>query len=227
MTDYCKLIISMLSDNDISIEEFSVLWTLERLGNNPFAVLTSIVLSQNTSDKNTIRALKNLIDRGVLSPEKLLMLSQKDLSDLIRVVGQQSKRTRTLIALSHFFVSNPNFVDEVCKNIETARSTLLNIWGIGEKTVDVFLLAFCKTNNVFPVDRHIMRITSRLLGMKLSYKEASKYWIECSSKNGINDLIRLHIYLINFGRRICKPSKPLCEKCPFSYHCVYNKSNAR
>lgn len=223
MDDICEVTRAFLENFRPNASEFSVLWASENLGKDPFLILVSVVLSQNTSDINSIRALKNLLEKGVTSPDKLLSLDEGELIQAVKIAGQYRSRVRSLRALAAFFLSNPEAARGLCLDVEASRKELMKVWGIGEKTVDVFLSIYCETSEVFPVDRHIMRITSRLLGRKVGYKEASSFWLRCGSDKSLKGSYALHAFLIDLGRRVCRPRNPLCGRCVFSQYCSYGK----
>ena len=94
--------------------------------------------------------------------------------------------------------------------------SLVKFKGVGRKTANLVLSrGFNKP--AICVDVHVHRIFNRLGYVKtknpeetefaLREKLPKKYWID------INTLI------VTFGQNICKPQKPLCEKCPISKYC--------
>lgn len=221
MRGLCEALPGLISSFLPKDDEYSVIWALRNFGGDPFVLLVSIVLSQNTSDSNAIRALRNLLERGLTSPQRVLSSSDEELVDAVRVAGQYSSRVKTLRELARFFVSNPGFVVSICRDVGKTREALLGIRGVGEKTADVFLSVYCEASSVFPVDRHIMRITSRVLGRKVSYREASDFWLSCARSVGLPSVYKLHVFLIDMGRRLCRPRDPHCPSCPFRNHCSY------
>lgn len=203
---------------------FSALWARERLGENPFAVLASIVLSQNTSDANAIKAFESLSSSGLLSPEAIAEADTGYLAELVKPAGQQTLRARALKSLANAFLTELGGTALLCRDCEATRERLLRVWGIGKKTADVFLSFYCGCRTVFPVDRHIARITERLTGMrKLTYDTISAFWLECLREAGIGDPYRLHIALIEVGRKVCRPKTPLCWRCVFRERCLTAK----
>jgi endonuclease-3 len=90
--------------------------------------------------------------------------------------------------------------------------------GVGRKTANlVLVLGFDKYGVC--VDTHVHRISNRWKYVStktpeetefaLRKKLPKRYWKE------YNDI------LVTFGQNICKPVKPLCEKCPITEHCSY------
>jgi len=202
--------------------KYSALWAEKNLGRDAFSLLVAIVLSQNTSDVNALKALRNLASAGLLSPLAIRSASEEAIADLVSPAGQKSSRARALKSIADFFIENPQFSETACIDVDGARYRLLEVWGVGEKTADVFLAVYCGAVKFFPVDRHIMRVTSRLVGKELSYSEASALWSSCAA--GAADPRSLHLYLIDLGRRVCRPRSPLCGSCPLAECCALRKS---
>ncbi|MEM4326947.1 MAG: endonuclease III, partial [Candidatus Diapherotrites archaeon] len=93
---------------------------------------------------------------------------------------------------------------------------LIKLKGVGRKTANIVLThAFGK--NAIAVDTHVHRISNRLGLVKTKTPHQTeeelkkilpkKYW------KIYNDL------LVVWGQNICKPVKPLCEKCAIYKYC--------
>ena len=89
--------------------------------------------------------------------------------------------------------------------------------GVGPKTADI-LLAFVAKHPVIPVDTHVARVTKRL---RIAAKSADYEKVRLSLEALIPQRrrVQLHLSVIEFGRKICKARKPLCQKCPISKVC--------
>lgn len=217
-----KLLISLRKITSIRTEDFVVNWS-KRKNLTPFIILISIVLSQNTSDKNALVALKKLLDKKIVEPQDIASLSLEELEEIIRPAGMYKIRAKTIKNIASFFKDNDE-LEKICfHETSQARNILMSIQGIGVKTAEVFLAAYCK-KSVFPVDRHILRITSRMLGEKVSYTSASEYWKNIFSPNEYHEA---HLRLIDLGRKICRTQKPLCKKCPLKDYCEYYKKHKK
>ncbi|MCY0868658.1 MAG: endonuclease III [Desulfurococcus sp.] len=190
-----------------------------------FEVLVAVVLSQNTSDKNAVKALIRLREAlgGKITPSALLSASLEVVEDSLKPAGMHRRRARVLKELAEYF-SKPGFSEELTSRItregsvEKARELLVKLPGVGYKTADVVLLRFFG-KPVFPVDTHIARITNRL-GFTSSrrYLDISRFWMENTSPSNYLDL---HLYLITHGRRVCRARNPLCSKCVLRDICSY------
>jgi endonuclease-3 len=203
-------------------EEFTVSYVSKT---SLFEFIVAVVLSQNTSDKNAVKALENLRKRlGVINPESVLNVGIEELADLIKPAGIHRERSRILLELAKIFCENmfeAKLIREVEKNdVEASRKILMRLPGVGPKTADVVLLVFFG-KPVFPVDTHIRRITKRLGYVKKdNYYEISNFWASNTSQS---NYMSLHLLLIAHGRRTCRALKPFCETCPINGFCEHGR----
>ncbi len=187
-----------------------------------FEFIIAVLLSQNTSDRNAIRAYRNLKRLlKEISPEEVLEAGFDKIVDAIRVAGMYKYRARVIIELARLF-KDKGFVDRLTmdlevSNVESARKKLLSLPGIGVKTADVVLLMYF-SKPVFPVDTHIKRITYRLgVVSKKDYETIRMFWEKVLDKK---DYLKTHLLLITHGRKTCKARNPLCNKCVLSKWCL-------
>ncbi|RLG84644.1 MAG: endonuclease III [Thermoprotei archaeon] len=192
-----------------------------------FEYIIAVMLSQNTSDRNAIKAYERLRDllNGSIVPEKILQTRFDDIVNAIRPAGMHYQRARRIIELAKLFMNN-DFVNKIINDItnmdvEEARKLLTSLPGIGSKSADVILLMYFG-KPTFPVDTHIMRITKRLgyIG-KYDYENIRRFWMDIIDPR---DYLEIHLLLVTHGRRICKPRNPLCNKCLLSGLCKFNLS---
>ncbi|MEM0479257.1 MAG: endonuclease III [Pyrobaculum sp.] len=188
-----------------------------------FELVVAVVLSQNTSDRNAIRAYRRLRERlGSISPEGVLELSLEELEELIKPAGMYKNRARVLKALAEAFrdgVVNPQRLAEM--DYEEARRFLISLPGVGKKTADVVLLYL--GHPAFPVDTHIARIARRW-GVGERYDEVSNWFRKVVPPH---KYLEVHLKLIQFGRDVCRARGPRCDVCPVGARCPSYKSAGR
>jgi len=189
-----------------------------------FEYIIAVMLSQNTSDRNAIRAYERLRDllKGSIVPEKILQKRFDDIANAIRPAGMHYQRAKRIIELAKLF-RNSEFVNKIVNDIinmdvEEARRLLTSLPGIGVKTADVVLLMYFG-KSTFPVDTHITRITKRLGYLdKYDYESIRRFWMDIINPR---NYLEIHLLLITHGRKICKSRNPLCNKCLLSRLCKY------
>ena len=200
---------------DVNPEEFSVIKAL-RDELSPLAALISIILSQNTSDRNAIKALTNFVSRlgKRFDIDDLRKLSINELEDMIRPSGMYRLKANTILNLVKKGVSNEVLTKE---DPEKLKELLSSIPGIGYKTIDVFLL-MVRDYPTFPIDTHIRRVLTRLgfIRRNESYESIrAKVMKELPSSL----YLKAHLVLIRHGRETCKSRKPKCDSCPIRNIC--------
>jgi len=188
---------------------------------NPFEILVAIILSQNTSDKNSIKALMNLKQRIPISPEGILSLSDEELEALIKPGGLYKEKAKRLKELAKILMEKISLEDILKKPTKEARKILLSLPGIGKKTADVFLAIYGK--DTIGVDTHAARVSKRLgiAPEKGGYETIRSSLMK--TFRGLGNYDTIHKYLIAHGRRWCKAKNPLCDVCPLNDLCKYHK----
>ncbi len=193
--------------------------------NNIFEFLVAIILSQNTSDKNAIRAFNRLRTVCPVTPQSILETQIEILENAIMPAGLYKVRACTLKKLAKIVIEKYDGKLEFINKMDwrQARKVLLNLPGVGEKTADVLLAFLGKP--VFPVDTHIRRLVTRLgLVKRDNYEEISSVLKKIFKPE---EYLMVHLKMISYGRRVCKARKPQCDKCSLNDICHYFKSLAK
>ncbi|MCE4612033.1 MAG: endonuclease III [Desulfurococcales archaeon] len=190
----------------------------ERTDGRPFAVLAAIVLSQNTNDKNSIRAYERLRAMVGLKPEDVVNADFHLLEDAIRPAGLSRQKARTLKELAMKVIEWGGEEYLLREDPNVLREKLLSVPGVGPKTADVFLSLVRKAPGVFAVDTHAARIARRwgLVRDKAGYEETSRALLQFFGEGRSEEAHRL---LIALGRTYCRARNPLCSECPVKDLC--------
>lgn len=188
-----------------------------------FELVVAVVLSQNTSDKNAIRAYLRLRERlGAITPDKVLRLDVGELEELIKPAGMYRNRSRVIRAIAEIFnngLVTPQRLVEM--GFDEARKFLMGLPGVGRKTADVVLVYLGLP--AFPVDTHIARIAKRW-GVGSSYDEISNWFKRAVPPE---KYLEVHLKLIQFGREVCRARNPRCATCPIGSKCPSYRSAGR
>lgn len=201
--------------------DYVVLVALREDG-RPFPVLVAIILSQNTSDKNSIRAYRILRERIGLDPKSIAEAPMDELIEAIRPAGLASQKAATLkgVALKVLELGGEAALDSM--DPSRLREELMKVKGVGPKTVDVFLSAY-RGVGVFAVDTHARRIAVRwgLARPNASYNEVSQALLNFFGGERSEEAHRL---LIALGRLYCRARRPRCGECPLRDVCPYPRA---
>ncbi|MEZ0346637.1 MAG: endonuclease III [Infirmifilum sp.] len=186
---------------------------------NPLKVLVATILSQNTTEKNTFRAISQLESKVGIDPNRLATIDLEELERVIAPAGLQKSKAFAIQAAARVLVEKyGGDINKLLSEGEArVREELGKIKGIGEKTIDVLL-----ANSGFPVvaiDTHVRRVSRRLgLTTSKSYK---------AIRDDLHRVFRpekrleAHLLIIKLGREVCKARAPACVRCPLNDVCKF------
>ena len=184
-------------------------------GETPFEVVIGAILTQNTNWSNVEKAIKNLKTAGKLSPEGIYELSVTELAKLIRPSGFFNVKAKRVKAFINWLFSRyeGNLSKMFARDLQSLRSELLSVKGIGPETADSILL-YAGNMPTFVVDAYTHRIFSRheLIPEESTYDEMKSFFEENLPKD-VQLFNEYHALLVNIGKMFCKPKK-VCEPCP-------------
>ena len=184
-----------------------------------FETLIWTILSQNTSDVNSKRAMERLESRFEITPEVLSQAPTDELIESIRSAGLYRVKAPRIKQISSIILDQfGGDLDSILKRKpEQARSILMEFPGVGYKTADI-MLAFVMGHPTIPVDTHVMTIAKRLgiVRKNAGYEETR---LALEKLVHPKRRVRMHLSLIRFGREICRAPRPLCPKCLVNRTC--------
>jgi endonuclease III len=177
---------------------------------DPFQVLVGTILSQRTRDANTDRASARLFARFP-GPRELAAAAPVTIESLIHSTGYFRTKAR------HIRATSQALLERFDGKVPTDRDLLLSLPGVGPKTANC-VLVFGYGLPAVPVDTHVHRIANRLglvhtktpeqTERELVRKVPPQYWIP------------LNPLLVQHGQNICRPHRPLCDRCPILEYCA-------
>lgn len=182
---------------------------------DPFLVLISCILSLRTKDETTYPATLRMLKLG-RTPEDFASMEEETLSQAIYPVGFYRNKARQIIELSK------ELVEKYDSKVPSEIDELVKFNGVGRKTANLTLAKGFQIPAIC-VDVHVHRISNRLgyvstktpdeTEMELRKKLPKKYWLD------------INTILVTHGQNICKPQRPLCERCCISKYCkTFNSS---
>jgi endonuclease III related protein len=208
-------------------------------GETAFEVCVGAILTQNTAWTNVERALANLKAEQVLEPEKLFLLPESKLAELIRPAGYFNVKARRLRSFLRVLVED--FGGDLKRwfagETSVVRARLLAINGIGPETADSLLL-YAGGRHSFVIDAYTKRIFQRHdwgpKSTRLRSATARRAGPSPKSSAGYDGLKALcesalnqktgaarldywqdyHAQLVMVGKHFCRARAPRCEQCP-------------
>lgn len=191
---------------------------------NPIDALIATILSQNTNDKNSYQAYKNLKEQYT-SIDELSLASRSEIEKVIKVAGLGTQKSTAIkIFLTTLKKKKGRLNLQYIKKMtdEEILNELTSVKGIGVKTASCVLL-FSLDRNICPVDTHVHRTLNRIGIVKTSTPDKTFEQIKGKLQDGIAH--QFHTNLIKLGREICKPAKPFCSICPLLDLCKFKNKN--
>jgi endonuclease-3 len=191
---------------------------------DPLDVLIGTILSQNTNDKNSWKAYRNLKDKFA-SWEEVRQLDRKNLEEEIKIAGLGKQKSTAILEVLNDLYSKKgelNLEHTIHMGDSEILEELTSYKGVGVKTASCVLL-FSLRRNVCPVDTHVNRIVNRL-GLVES-KQPEKTFQSLFGKIPDGLAHSFHSNLILLGREFCKPTNPDCSNCPLLTVCKFKDKN--
>ncbi len=190
---------------------------------DPVDVLIRTVLSQNTTDKNSLAAFARL-KASFKSWDKVLAADTKKIAGLIKHAGLANIKSRRIKDILAEIKRREERITLTFLNIFTVKDALeylKSLKGVGPKTAACVLL-FSFGKSVMPVDTHIFRVAKRLglIGENIGIEEAHNILTNIVPKHLI---YAFHLGIIEHGRRTCKSQTPKCGVCVVYGLCKFRK----
>ncbi|KAG2393980.1 hypothetical protein C9374_003744 [Naegleria lovaniensis] len=182
-----------------------------------FQILVSLMLSSQTKDEITAKAIKKLKDNNALSVSQMDELSEQEIQNLIYPVG--------------FYKRKATYLKKVCKILKEKYDSdipndvkgLQSLPGVGPKMAYLCMSTAWKQVEGIGVDTHVHRISNRLGWVHTETPEQTRKELESFLERDEWDVIN-HM-LVGFGQTICKPIGPKCLDCIVNKTCQYYHSN--
>ncbi|RJP69418.1 MAG: endonuclease III [Ignavibacteriales bacterium] len=191
---------------------------------DPIDLLIATVLSQNTNDKNSYKAYKNLKDK-YKHWHQLKNVPVKELTNTIRTAGLANQKAETIKKIfSSLFAKNKSASLEYLNDLnnEDTIKELTKIKGVGVKTASCVLL-FAMDRDICPVDTHVHRTLNRIGIVKTTSPDKAFFEINKNFPLGIAH--SFHTNLLKLGRGYCKANEVKCITCPLIKVCNFEEKS--
>ena len=190
-----------------------------RARRDPMSELVYTVLSQHTSDVNSLRAFTRLRERFPTWQE----LAEGDPPDIARAIQpgglERIKAPRLKALASAVREQLPDFDLSflLALELDEAKLWLRSLPGVGPKTAACVLM-FALGRPALPVDTHVYRVARRLalIPVKVSEEQAHE---ALAAQVPPEDIYSFHVGMVRHGRETCRAAKPLCHLCVLAPRC--------
>ena len=181
--------------------------------------LVYTILSQNTTDANSISAYDSLVAAfptwdGVADAPPSHVIEKISRGGLAQIKGPRIQATLNEVRRR---LGNFDLTFLCTMPLPDTKAWLRTLPGVGPKTASCVLL-FALGMPALPVDTHVYRVSKRLgfFGVKVTAERSHDILEEMLEPDQV---LPFHMYLINHGRKICKALRPLCGLCPLQIQC--------
>lgn len=205
---------------DIVIEELLKLYPdakAELNYTNPFELLVATILSAQCTDVQ-VNKTTAILFKELKTPKDYIQLSEEELGEKIRSCGFYKTKSKNILETCRILI------EEFNSNVPKTIEELMTLPGVGRKTANVV------ASNAFgvpaiAVDTHVFRVSNRIgLANCSNVLDTEKDLMDNINRDMWT---KAHHLLIFHGRRVCKARKPLCDKCPITKYCFYQKNEAK
>ncbi len=195
--------------------------TLKQGRLEPLDELIACILSQHTSDLNSMQAF-NALKQHFSTWQEVAEAPAEEIAAVIRRGGlANSKSVRIKEVLRVIHEQRGDYSLDFLRNWSDndAWSWLESLPGVGPKTAAI-VLCFALFRPVVPVDTHVFRVAWRLglIEKRLGEGKAHQALLQMVEP-GLS--FRFHSALISHGRGACKAPKPRCAECPITAVCAF------
>ncbi len=176
-----------------------------------FELLIAVILSAQATDISVNKATEKLYARAN-TPEQILALGERGLSEYIRTIGLFNSKAKNIIATCRILIEQHD------SRVPEDRTALEALPGVGRKTANVILnTAF--GHPTIAVDTHIFRVSNRTgIAPGKTVLEVEKRLLRLVPDEFKQDA---HHWLILHGRYTCLARKPRCGSCVIEDLCEF------
>jgi endonuclease III len=190
----------------------------------PLDELIYTVLSQNTTDANTVRSFTTLRERFPIWAA-VRDAPVEDIEAAIAHGGLAHTKAPRIKAILEALAGDgegsadgePGLSGLAGLDDDAAADYLTDLLGVGPKTAACVLM-FSLGRPVMPVDTHVHRMARRLglIGAKVGAGAAHPLLTEMA---GPENVYAVHVNMVLHGRRVCRARRPTCGSCALAGLC--------
>ena len=177
----------------------------------PFELLVATVLSAQSTDARVNDVTPVLFARFPTAAA-MAIAPPSDVEAIIHATGFFRQKAKSVIGLSQRLVADHG------GQVPADMAVLVTLPGVGRKTANV-VLGHALGVPGLPVDRHVLRVANRIGIAQAATAEEVETQL-CAALPPERWTISSDALILH-GRRICRPTQPLCPQCAVVEDCVF------
>jgi len=179
------------------------------MGNDPFIVLISTLLSLRTKDAVTKEASLKLFALAK-TPYEMINLTTAEIEKAIYPCGFYHRKAENIIKISHILI------DSYDGKVPSDKDALIALPGVGIKTANLTLNLGFQIEAIC-VDCHVHQIANRMGWITTNTPEQSEVVLQTIMPKKF--WIPLNELLVSYGQTICTSVSPKCSLCSENATC--------
>ncbi len=180
---------------------------------DPYERFIFVFLSSRTRDEKTLEVTKRFVSKFP-NWESIQKASEKEIAKTLYGVAFHNQKAKNIKNIAHILRG---------RRIPRTYEEMVSLPGIGDKIAKV-ILADVFGDDVIGVDTHVHRISNRLGLVNTKTPEQTSEQLKVKVPKNIRQ--KLNISFVGYGQMMCKPLKPLCDKCKIKEFCFYGIKNS-
>ena len=190
----------------------------ELMYDNPFQLLTAVILSAQCTDKRVNMVTPQLFS-AFPDAKAMAKATVEEIYDHIKSVSYPNNKSKHLKGMAEKLVRD--FGGEVPDDVEKLQT----LPGVGRKTANV-IAAVIWGQSVMPVDTHVFRVSERI-GLTTNSKSPLQTELVLEKNIPAEKIPIAHHWLILHGRYVCTARSPHCGECGITHICRYYSKNKK
>lgn len=186
---------------------------------SPFHILLTEILLKQTKAEDVALTWNKITDK-YSNPHDILKTNIQKIKKDIEGLGLVNTRSEAFKKISN------ELVEKFSSNVPANYETLINLPYIGKYTANAILCFGFKSRRAI-VDNNILRLFSRILGIKITQKDIRRNPWAWEAANKIlppANYVKHNYGLLDFTADTCTFYKPKCKACPLNKFCVYGNA---
>jgi endonuclease-3 len=188
----------------------SVNTVAEHYHRNPWAVLSSTIISLRTKDDVTLAASERLLKKAP-SPAALHKMTKGVIEKLIYPAGFYRNKAASLKKIAAILL------EQYKGKVPSDMEKLLALPGVGRKTANLVLNEAFDMDAIC-VDIHVHRISNRYGWLSSSSPEETEMILRKILP--VQYWKRINHLLVLYGQKLCRPVSPYCSRCVICKYCA-------